>query len=166
MAYVLNEGETATLAGFRIGEDGLLTPLENGVTAVDTGLAIDAGQLAFSPDGSSLLLTDKANDLIYSFAVDINGRIGAVAKIRSAGKTPFGFAFDWTGDLYVAEAFGAEPLKAATSSYKSGGTWIAWGRDRLCLGQRDAGLLHRSKPRRALRLCAQFVELDHFELRR
>lgn len=96
VVYVLNAG-SATINGFTT--DG--TPL-----ASQPLLGANPAQVAFSPSGDELVVTEKGTQSIDTFAV-----VGGVAQpgvsSPSAGATPFGFAFDTLGRLFVSEAAGS-----------------------------------------------------------
>ena len=74
-------------------------------------------QISFDPSGKFLVVTEKATNLIDVYRVRM-GIAGPPRANKSAGVTPFGFAFDPTGRLIVSEAFGGEPGASAMSSYK------------------------------------------------
>lgn len=108
LVYVLNAGgnvgATDNLTGFTIGPDGKLTPLPGSTRALSAPSTRPA-QIGFSPDGSSLVVTEKGTSVIDTFAVDENGLPAADPVVsRSAGRTPFGFLFDHRGLLVVSEA--------------------------------------------------------------
>ena len=66
-----------------------------------------------------LVVTERGTDLITSFAVGADGRLGDMRVVPSSGPTPYGFAFTHDGTtLIVTEAFRAEKGAAAASSYK------------------------------------------------
>lgn len=118
--YVLNAGgavgDVDNISGFAIGSDGRLTALPGStqpLSAPTTGPA----QIQFSPDGSFLVVTEKATNRILLYAVD-KGGIAAPPVVRaSIGATPFGFAFGKRDQLFVSEAFGGGPDASAISSY-------------------------------------------------
>src|SRR3989442_6283017 len=68
--YVLNTGDDPNVSGFELQADRLL-PLQDTVGVL--GKQSDPAQVAFSPDGRTLLVTDRASDSIHAFAVDGNG---------------------------------------------------------------------------------------------
>jgi 6-phosphogluconolactonase (cycloisomerase 2 family) len=113
VAYVLNNGGTPNINGFRIGEDGL-TQLEDSIRALNDGA--DPAQIAFSPDGRTLVVTERGTNSITSFTVDARGYAQDPATVPSSGETPYGFDFA-NGSVVVTEAFGGEIGKAAASSY-------------------------------------------------
>ena len=123
LLYVLHNGTSPNVTGFRIGPDGSLTPIP-GSTRPLSGAAPDAAQVGFSPDGTRLVVTEKATNQLLTFLLLANGTIGPPVIQPSAGATPFGFAFDGRGTLIVSEAFGGAPDASVLSSYRpSGGGW-------------------------------------------
>ena len=115
LVVVLNTGEPG-LASFRLDAEGI-ERVEGGDQALHTSHA-DPAQVAFSPDGSMVLITERATDSIVTYEVTADGTFGASSEIASEGPTPYGFAFTSDGTtLIVTEAFGAEKGAAAASSY-------------------------------------------------
>jgi 6-phosphogluconolactonase (cycloisomerase 2 family) len=115
LVYVLNNG-SASVSGFRIA-DGRLEPLSepSPLSSPDA----DGAQVAFSPDGGTLVVTERGTNSISSFAVGRDGSLGELSTIASSGATPYGF--DFAGDaLVVTEAFGGAVGAAAASSYTLG----------------------------------------------
>ena len=113
LVYVLNNG-APSIAGFRLA-DGKLTPLEDSARPLSADA--DPAQISFSPDGRTLVVTERGTNSISSFAVDERGYADGPATIASAGATPYGFDFTASGTVVVTEAFGGEIGKAAASSY-------------------------------------------------
>ena len=120
LVYVLNAG-SASLAGFRLA-DGRLERLAD--SRRDLGGDADPAQVGFTPDGSSIVVTERGTNSIAVYPVDEHGRLGDAAMVQSSGPTPYGFAFAGDGTLVVTEAFGAEKGKAAASSYRLVGTTV------------------------------------------
>jgi 6-phosphogluconolactonase len=116
LVYALNTGEPA-LAGFRLSEAGL-EPLPGSRRDLPGGS--DPAQVGFTPDGSTLVVTDRGTDSIALYPVAEDGLLGEPTIQPSSGPTPYGFAFASDGTLLVTEAFGAEKRKAAASSYRVG----------------------------------------------
>jgi 6-phosphogluconolactonase len=81
----------------------------------------DPAQVAFAPDGRTLLVTDRATDSIHAFAVGDDGELGARVTHPSSGATPYGFDVTAEGVLVVTEAAGAQVGKASASSYRIDG---------------------------------------------
>jgi len=113
LVYALNTG-TPSLVGFRLG-DGRLDLIEGSTRAL--GVGADPAQVGFSPDGSTLVVTERGTDSIVTRPVLTDGTLGEPTAHRSLGPTPYGFAFAGDGTLGVTEAFGAMTGKAAASSY-------------------------------------------------
>jgi 6-phosphogluconolactonase (cycloisomerase 2 family) len=67
----------------------------------------DPAQVAFRPDGSMIVVTERGTDSIASYEVTADGTFGASHVIASQGPTPYGFAFTSGGVLVVTEAFRA-----------------------------------------------------------
>lgn len=112
--YVLNTGGEPGVAGFlRVGER--LVAVEGSARSAGS----DPAQVAFSPDGRTLLVTDRA-DKIHAFAVGSDGRVEEGVTHPSSGATPYGFDLRADGVLVVTEAAGAQAGKASASSYKLG----------------------------------------------
>ena len=110
--YVLNALDGGNVAGFRI-TGNRLRALEGSVRSLGLVIPTDTtqfthtpGQVAFSPDGSQLIVTTKANgDRIDVFAVGHNGRLSHDPVVNSnAGTVPFAVSFDSAHRLVVAEA--------------------------------------------------------------
>ena len=113
--YVLNTGEEPNVAGFMLDSDRLVA-----VSGSSRNAGTDPAQVAFSPDGRTLLVTDRA-DKIHAFAVGGDGRAQDKVTHQSSGATPYGFDLREDGVLVVTEAAGAQIGQASASSYKLGG---------------------------------------------
>jgi 6-phosphogluconolactonase len=136
LVVVLNTGQPG-LASFRLHSDGI-EPEAGGDQALEAGDA-DPAQVAFSPDGSMVVVTQRGTDSIVTYEVSADGTFGASREIASEGPTPYGFAITSGGTLVVAEAFRAEKGAAAASSYTiEDGTLVARtssvgnGRSEIC----------------------------------
>ena len=113
LVYVLNTGGP-TIAGYRLVDDRLEPlPHDARLLAPDS----DAAQIGFTPDGSTLVVTQRGTNAIALYPVDDSGRLGEEQVQPSSGPTPYGFAFTGGGTLIVTEAFGAQVGRAAASSY-------------------------------------------------
>lgn len=115
LVYVLNAGGTGGVSGFRT-DDGALTPLANSTHAL-SGSATAPAQVSFTPDGSHLVVAEKATNALDVFPVSGAGLPGAPTVVASSGATPFGFGFDNKQHLIVSEAFGGATDASAVSSY-------------------------------------------------
>ena len=109
--YALNNGSTG-ISGFVL-DGGRLRPLEGSARQLSS--EADPAQIAFSPDGSTLVVTERGTNRISSFELDERGYADGPTTIDSAGATPYGFDFAG-GAVVVTEAFGGEIGRAAASS--------------------------------------------------
>ncbi len=110
LLYVVNH-DSATVAGFRVDNDGRLTALVGDPTPLE-GTDTDPAQVGFTPDGTQLVVTEKGTDVIDVFAIDSAGNAGPPTKNNSNGRVPFAFTFAGQDLLIVSE------LSNATSSYR------------------------------------------------
>jgi 6-phosphogluconolactonase (cycloisomerase 2 family) len=111
VVYVLNALNGGALQGYRVVLDHLL-PL--GGSTRQLGLNPGAtpqfvntpGQVAFSPDGSKLIVTTKANgNDIVVFNVGFLGYLWPAPVVNAEpGTVPFAISFDHSGNLVIAEA--------------------------------------------------------------
>jgi len=115
--YVLNEGGTPNITGFRFDQHGELSPIANSTRPLTGGAAADPAEVSFSPSGDVLVVTEKDSNIIDTYTVGLDGVPSDPIANNSNGMTPFGFAFDRQDNLIVSEAFGAMPGQAAVSSY-------------------------------------------------
>ncbi len=117
LVYVLNAGGSGNISGFRLDVHGRLDPLSASTRPLSTS-ASDPAQIEFSPDGTQLLVTEKAANTISIYQVNDAGLPSGPKAQPSVGATPFGFAFDRHQTLVVSEAFGGAPGASALSSYQ------------------------------------------------
>ena len=117
LLYVLNAGGTDNISGFTVGRRGKLTPL-HGSTRYLSGTGTAPAQVQFNPKGNVLVVTEKATNLIDTYTVDDDGYAHGPHVQPSAGITPFGFAFDERGRLYVSDAAGGAAGASSVSSYR------------------------------------------------
>ena len=114
----------ARIDGFRL-IDGDLVPIEGASGALSTP---DGAQVGFTQDGRALIVTERGGDKLSSYAVGMDGSLGAARTIDSQGATPYGFAISSDDTLVVTEAFRAEKGAAAASSYRVTGDALARSR--------------------------------------
>ena len=112
LVYVLNARSGGSVSGFRMFGDhlvaipgstralGLTTPTD------PTEFTHTPGQVAFTPDGSQLVVTTKATtSAIDVYSVRWDGRLSLEPTVNvEAGAVPFAVAFDGAGHLVVADA--------------------------------------------------------------
>ena len=109
LIYVLNAGGTGEVQGYYAST---LAPILGsarslGLTPGLTPPYLNTpGQIGFSPDGRHLVVTTKANgNDIDVFGISFFGGLSSTPTVNaSATPVPFGFTFDRSGDLVVAEA--------------------------------------------------------------
>ena len=117
LLYVLNAGGTGNISGFTLARNGKLTPLADSTRPL-SGAATAPAQIAFNPDGKVLVVTEKATNNIATYTVDDDGRTRGPFVYPAAGTTPFGFAFDPRGRLFVTQAAGGVADSGSMSSYR------------------------------------------------
>ncbi|KAL7793784.1 hypothetical protein V8C37DRAFT_415459 [Trichoderma ceciliae] len=146
-AYVLDGSVASTgIFGFKVNKvSGLLTPLTNSTIATSTPIGVP-GTVAFSPDGCSLIVTNKVGSTIDLFTVGIDGHasLSPFTTIASSGLRPFGAVFGKSNTLYVVEsglpAFGnaglstyrfhggqspvLEPITKSEKNQQTDGCWV------------------------------------------
>jgi 6-phosphogluconolactonase (cycloisomerase 2 family) len=103
LLYVLNAGGSGSITGFVIG-GATVAPLAGSTQPL---LGSNPAQIAFSPHGSQLVVSEKGTKTLDTYAVDSTGRAEPPVSSPSAGATPFGFAFDQRGRAFVSEAAGS-----------------------------------------------------------
>ena len=116
LVYVLNTGSGGNVSAFR-SFAGRLFALP-GSTRGLSGTAADAAQVAISPGGRQLVVTEKATSLIDVYRLDGLGYARSRTSVASSGATPFGFSFTPSGRLAVSEA---GPSAATTYALGAGG---------------------------------------------
>jgi 6-phosphogluconolactonase (cycloisomerase 2 family) len=112
LVYVLNARDGGSISGFRVAGDKL-HPITGSTRSLGLTIPTDAneythtpGQVAFSPDGSQLVVTTKASsNAIDVFGVGPDGRpSSSPVSNPEPGTVPFAVTFDSFGHLLVAEA--------------------------------------------------------------
>ena len=121
LVFVLATGKPA-IVGLRLTEGGL-EPIAGGDVALPSPDA-DPAQVGFSADGSTVIVTDRAANAIFTFPIGADGSPGTANEVASSGATPYGFACTAGGTLVVTEAFGAAKGAAAVSSYRLDGAGL------------------------------------------
>lgn len=103
VVYALDAGGAGNIAGFRLGRDGDLDHIYGSVRPL-SGSGTNPAEIGFSSDGRTLLVTERATNLLDTYAVDWFGRAFGPRTTASAGPTPYGFAFDHRDHAIVSEA--------------------------------------------------------------
>jgi 6-phosphogluconolactonase (cycloisomerase 2 family) len=102
LVLVLNAGEPNNVSGFLLGPQGRLYPIP-GFTRPLSAAQTSPAQVGFSHDGDTIIVTERATNLISTFSLDDSGLEGPFLT-PSAGPTPFGFAVGSRNTVLVSEA--------------------------------------------------------------
>jgi hypothetical protein len=137
LLYVLNARDGGSVQGFvRIGATLVRIPAWHRSLGLDPAQAPEfthtPGQVAFTPDGSKLVVTTKGNGSdIDVFGVSPLGAPSARPAVNAdAGNVPFAVSFDAGGHLVVAEA-GSNAVATFTINHDRTVTLV----DRAATGQ-------------------------------
>ncbi len=106
VVYVLNAGGAGNVAGFRVAEDGTLRAIA-GSTLPLSASEVTPTEVAFAPDGDTLIVTEKGDNRIDAYYVDVAGVAHGPTVNTSNGPAPFGFDFSPRGEVVVSEAAGS-----------------------------------------------------------
>jgi len=101
--YVLNAGVPNNVTGFTVDGNGDLTVIP-GSTRLLTGPSTNPAQVQFDRDGSKLLVTERATNLIDVFEVNNDDTLTGPTANPSAGPVPYGFDIGHRHTLLVSEA--------------------------------------------------------------
>jgi 6-phosphogluconolactonase (cycloisomerase 2 family) len=119
IVYVLNRhgsessgaASGPTIRGFQVSTSGTLNPIAGSAIQLQPA-DTNAAQIAISPDGLWIVVTERGTNQIDIVPLDSNHRPGAPRSAPSSGNGPFGFAFSDQARLYVSEA-----ASGTTSAY-------------------------------------------------
>ncbi len=130
LLYVVNAGGEVpggsddNITAFTLHSDGRLAHFSGSTRSLSAPNTMPA-EIAFSPDGGTLVVTERATDRIDTYRVDHNGLASGPTVHASSGVGPFGFAFRHDGVFVVTESFNGAVGQAAASSYLlSGGSSV------------------------------------------
>ncbi|MDE3178040.1 MAG: beta-propeller fold lactonase family protein [Acidobacteriota bacterium] len=114
LVYVLNAGGAPNIQGFFIDPlGGRLVHLPGSRRVLPGGASSSAAEVAFSPHGDVLMVTEKGTNKIDTWTVNDDGFAENGKVTDSSGATPFGFAFT-RGDFAIVSEAGP----GALSSYE------------------------------------------------
>lgn len=116
--YVLNSGTDPGVAAFTRRRDGSLAPIPGGTRALAPG-ADGAAQVSVTPDGRSLVVSERVANRLETLRLDRHGRPGAPVVTPSSGAVPFGFAISARGVVVVSEA-GASTVSSYRADHTGG----------------------------------------------
>lgn len=154
VVYVVNAQNGGSIQGYRIvGRYLAAIPSWNRSLGLDPTLVKftqTPGQVAFSPDGSKLLVTTKANtNSIDVFALDgFGGLVGPVVHNVRAGSVPFALDFAPDGTVLVTDA---APAAVTSLKLNDNGTLtplstVVTGQRGTCWVIRDGKYLFTTNP--------------------
>lgn len=126
MLYVANagglapntDGPTATVAGFRVADDGRLTAIDGSVTDLPGGSTAAPSEVAFSPDGKKLLVTERQTQTIVVFPIGDDGTLGPAVSNKASGTGPFTVTFHGADIIISTEVVGSQFRYGAVSTYR------------------------------------------------
>ncbi len=160
LVYVLDARNGGNIQGFRRGADGLVP-----IAGSNRALGLDSsatpefvntpGQISFSPDGSQLLVTTKANgNDVDAFTVGRSGVPSTSPTVNNLpGAVPFAVSWDRFGRVVLAEAgtnsvetfrLGDDGLLHAIATAATGQAatcWIVRSGDRFYASNAGSGTL-------------------------
>jgi len=118
LVYVLNNGGMGlgNITGFHLSNDSSLLPIAGSTRALSAP-GSDPAQVSITPDGDSLVVTEKATNKILTWELTKNDEPFGRQIHDSDGVTPFGFDFTRDGTFVVTNAEEGVFGKATASSY-------------------------------------------------
>jgi 6-phosphogluconolactonase len=113
--YVVNVG-SSDIMGYTVDALGDMSAIP-GSNLPLSGANVMPAQIAFSPNGDYLYITERATNMITSFSVDANGLATPHMTVPSVGVTPFGFCHARDNYMIVsnATALGGSPVPNAST---------------------------------------------------
>lgn len=138
LLYALNSGGTLTgaglcnggtpsISGFRVSDDGQLTPIPNSTRLLSDGISAGCTQVSFNPAGNVLIVTQWVGNRIDSFTIGADGvpsgpivNQPAGANDDPYGSGPFGFTFDRGGRMLASQNFAQQVGLGGAASYTVG----------------------------------------------
>jgi 6-phosphogluconolactonase len=103
LLYALNAGVPNNVSGFRVDGHGNLNPIL-GSSRPLSAASTSPAQVGFSADGDTVIVTERATNVVDTYAVSRHGLLTGPFAHSSAGPTPFGFAVTKHNTLLVSEA--------------------------------------------------------------
>jgi 6-phosphogluconolactonase (cycloisomerase 2 family) len=117
LVYVVNAGGSSNVVGFYLDRNGKLKRIRNSISFLTTANS-GAASVSFSPDGQTLLVTEKVTNKIDAFQVHADGTLGPIMANSAVGPGTFAVLFAPNGTALVAETGPAGGNNAsAISSY-------------------------------------------------
>ncbi|MEO5775925.1 MAG: beta-propeller fold lactonase family protein [Flavobacterium sp.] len=113
--YVVHSGD-GTINGFHLGPNGTFSHIAGSHKNLSSAMAGPA-EIAFSPNGNHLYVTEKMTNTISTFSVNNAGVAGSRVSTPSVGNTPFGFDFARDQYMIVSNADGGTANLSSVTSY-------------------------------------------------
>jgi len=110
--YVVNANNGGSISGFRVSGDGTLAPIANSTRPLSGAANPGPGSIRISPNGQTLVVTEKPTNNLVIYPLDANGVPGTRAVVPAPGPTPFGADFDPAGHYILSEG-NIGPMRAA-----------------------------------------------------
>lgn len=146
LVYVLNSHGDPNINGFTLDNSGKLHPIADSTRSAGAPGSAPA-QVAFSPDGSILIVAERLANLIDVFPMTDQGVPGDHVQLTSNNHTPFGVSFAHrhivavtetnervpripvlngasVSTYRISEAGSLEPVSAAVPDFQSAACWI------------------------------------------
>ena len=114
-AYVLNAGSD-DLVAFFLSPTGKLHGLPGSIRFL-SGKGVGGAQVGVSPDGRTLVVSEKASNLLTAYRIGFGGYLSRGHSFAATGATPFGFGFGRRGQLFVTQAEGGIPDISTVGAY-------------------------------------------------
>jgi 6-phosphogluconolactonase len=120
LVYVVNVGGSSSVVGFTL-DHGKLKQIPNSIRFLSTNNS-GAGGLAFSPDGSFLVVIERLTNDVDVFSVQGDGTLSPIVVNPSAGLGAFSVSFASNGAALVSETGPSGVANgSAISSYQVAG---------------------------------------------
>ncbi len=117
LAYVLDGSVAGNgITGFTVRADGTLKAIPDSFKALSSPIAVP-GDVKFTPDGRTLVVTGKVGSILDVFKVRPDGLVSNPIQNSSFGPRPFSEAFREDGRLLVVESGLPIPNNSGVSSY-------------------------------------------------
>lgn len=159
LVYVLNQGQSptnsvtgaASITGFFLDHSGKLKAIPNSTRTIGE-LGAAPGDVAISPDGELLIVTETIANFIDIFHLEEDGRTGAMTRIPSNNRTPLAITFTHhrivaitegnmqsaqtgtpngssTSTYHITEDDALEPISKAVPNFQTSNCWVRFTPD-------------------------------------
>ncbi len=115
LVYVLNTAASSNVVGYRF-VFGRLRPISDSLRLL-TANNIGSASIAFSPDGTTLTVTERASNSFDVFGVQADGRLSLLTNTPSAVPGAFAATYAPNGTLLSSETGSGAPNSSTITSY-------------------------------------------------